>query len=681
MRPASFPSHGSLNPSQPIPAPGKDLLAALLEEIPCGVALFALDGSLLHFNKEARRLLEEKYPELARGHYADYASVGIRADGSDYPVEEYALARCLRTGRPQAAETMGFRLADGRTAWAIFAATPVFDPADGRMAGAAVSFVDITERKLSEEVLAEREGRLRTITENVADTILQADRQGRITYINRVHPDLAMERVLGSSVFDYVFPEEHARLREVLTTVFEDRRDCTYESTGPGAAGAPRRYGVKASPVIVGDTVASAIFVARDITDQRATEATLKYLLEDTGSLFGERFLASLVRHIGSTFGVRYCVVGDYDPAHAEVAACAVAVGGQEGAKFRYTLAGTPCADALRKGEACHHPVGVTDLYPEDHLLAEMGVSGYFGMPLRDPGGMILGILVLMDSKPMPIGAEQRQLLSLLSLRAGAELSRIRMDGERARLLELERSARAEAEAAISVRDIFLSVASHELNTPLAALQLQIDGLQRAVRGESAVKLSQERLLAALEHADVIAGRFRRLVGTLLDATQISGTGAIVLDRADHDLVEIAEEAIDHLSEPLARAGCDVTWSEVEHIRGSWDRFRITQCVINLLSNAMKYGRSRPIELSVVRRGGFARLVVRDHGVGVHPKDRDRIFERFERAHDRHYGGLGLGLYIVRQIVRGHGGTIHVESVPGEGAAFHVDLPIVPPPS
>jgi signal transduction histidine kinase len=98
--------------------------------------------------------------------------------------------------------------------------------------------------------------------------------------------------------------------------------------------------------------------------------------------------------------------------------------------------------------------------------------------------------------------------------------------------------------------------------------------------------------------------------------------------------------------------------------------------VTNLLANAIKYGRGRPIELSVTQRGGMAQLMMRDHGIGIAPKEVDRIFGRFERAASaRHYGGLGLGLYIARQIVAAHGGAIRVDSRPDEGATFTVELP------
>ncbi len=401
----------------------------------------------------------------------------------------------------------------------------------------------------------------------------------------------------------------------------------------------------------------------------------LQYLLEGMGALFGERFLEGMVLYLSRTFAVRFCFLGEYDPAGQTVTTRAMAVDGMLAPVMTYTLAGTPCAEVLEQGIVCAHPEGVIDQFASDHLLVEMGIQSYYGLPLRNAEENLNGLLVLMHDRPRRLGEEDVQRLRLFALRAGAEMARMRFETDNARLLAREQAARAEAEAALSVRDVFVSVASHELKTPLAALQLQIDGLLRAARGESAVELSKERLVGALEHAQSLGRRFGRLIDDLLDVSQISATGALVLNREDVDLVAIIEDAIDSLSEPLARAGCDVTWTAVEHVRGSWDRFRIYQCAANLLANAMKYGRGKPIELAVTRSGDGARFTVRDHGVGIDVGDQERIFERFERAHENHYGGLGLGLFIVRRILRTHGGAIRVESVPGEGSLFIVDLP------
>jgi signal transduction histidine kinase len=109
---------------------------------------------------------------------------------------------------------------------------------------------------------------------------------------------------------------------------------------------------------------------------------------------------------------------------------------------------------------------------------------------------------------------------------------------------------------------------------------------------------------------------------------------------------------------------------------GHWDKLRVEQVITNLLTNAIKYGRGRPMELVCDGTPTHGVVRVRDHGIGIDPDQITRIFGRFERAVSaRSYGGLGLGLYIARQIVDAHGGRIEVESWPGEGSLFTIELP------
>ena len=142
------------------------------------------------------------------------------------------------------------------------------------------------------------------------------------------------------------------------------------------------------------------------------------------------------------------------------------------------------------------------------------------------------------------------------------------------------------------------------------------------------------------------------------------------------DLAELARDVVARFHEQLERAGCDLRLTAEEPTRGSWDRALLDQVLTNLISNAIKFGAGAPIDVVVEPRRGSARLTVRDRGIGIATEDVRRIFGRFERAVSaRHYGGLGLGLFVSRQIVEAHGGRIAVESRAGEGSTFTVELP------
>ena len=251
-----------------------------------------------------------------------------------------------------------------------------------------------------------------------------------------------------------------------------------------------------------------------------------------------------------------------------------------------------------------------------------------------------------------------------------------RRQAEEQRLqLALERKARSEAEAAVQMRDEFLSIASHELKTPLTPLLLQMQILLRALRTGGITSDSPEQLAGILEGAERQTRRFATLVEQLLDVSRIAA-GRLELEVEKVDLAEVAASVAARFDAEIARSGSPFTLALDGPVIGRWDRLRLEQVIGNLLSNAIKYGAGKPIELRVDREGETARLVVRDRGIGIDPADQERIFRRFERAaSSRTYAGLGLGLYVVRQIVEAHGGAVRVASAPGAGTAFTVELP------
>jgi PAS domain S-box-containing protein len=227
----------------------------------------------------------------------------------------------------------------------------------------------------------------------------------------------------------------------------------------------------------------------------------------------------------------------------------------------------------------------------------------------------------------------------------------------------------AATQRALQLRDDFLMVASHELRAPVTNVSLKLQQLARQIeRGQPRAAL---RVLADAAFHET--NRLVSLIDALLDAQQAKGQ--LALELVDVDLSELVHDVAERLRVRADQAGSELV-VDVPAIRGRWDRMRIDQVVTNLLLNAFKYGRGRPVRVAAGEHGALVKLEVSDQGIGVSNEDVQRIWGKFERAVPAHYGGLGLGLFIARQIVEAHQGHVDVESVPGIGSTFRVMLPL-----
>ncbi len=232
------------------------------------------------------------------------------------------------------------------------------------------------------------------------------------------------------------------------------------------------------------------------------------------------------------------------------------------------------------------------------------------------------------------------------------------------------------AQLAIQARDEFLSIASHELKTPLTPLRLQTQAVLRMIRNRTQGELEPEKLTQMILTSDRQITRICKLIEDLLDISKING-GRLTFELSEFDITSVVQEVVDRFASQIQAEGSSVVLNLDAPIEGKWDRFRIEQVIVNLLTNALKYGGGKPIEISVQEHPEGVAILVRDHGIGIAKADQDRIFGRFERAvSSAHFGGLGLGLFIVSVILRAHGGRIEVESEPGQGSLFRVVLPL-----
>lgn len=305
-------------------------------------------------------------------------------------------------------------------------------------------------------------------------------------------------------------------------------------------------------------------------------------------------------------------------------------------------------------------------------------LRGWLAVPLVSRGGENLGVIQLSDKYSGEFTEQDQSLLEQFARLAAVVAENARLHEEREHLLARERAARAEAEAAVRARDVFVSVASHELRTPLTTLRLQVDALSRAATGAPS-GASGRPLDARLAVVRRQIDRLELLIGELLDVSRISA-GGLVLRIEPVDLTDVVREVIGRFTEAGRSAGSAISLDAPGPIVGRWDRMRLDQVTTNLLSNALKYGAGQPIAFQLAVGGGRARLNVRDRGIGIAREQQARLFQPFERlVSERHYGGLGLGLWITRRIVERMSGSIRVESERGEGSTFIVELPLDAP--
>jgi PAS domain S-box-containing protein len=418
------------------------------------------------------------------------------------------------------------------------------------------------------------------------------------------------------------------------------RHPIIYEETAELPAGT--RYAeITLIPIFEGSGPVTHILAdIRDVTARRLVEAQREQLLSNAEFLSdATRLLASLdIEHaLGDVARLAVPYLGD---------GCAVDFFGDGGPRRVVAIARDP-----------RTPMFV-DVHPTvlggNALVYRIGSTHCLGVPLLIKGHLTGAIT---------IRAERDRKYSSIDLDLVEELGRrAAMAIDNARLYR-------HAEEALRARDEFLSIAAHEIRGPITSIHLTVQALLQR-------KLRPEALPRAFELIEREDRRLSRFVDELLDLGRLRA-GRLQLQLEDVDLGEVVREVVKRVGAELATSGSSLTVAAQPDVVGAWDRFRMEQLVTNLLSNAIKFGLGKPIEISVSTSDGRARLTVRDHGIGIAPPARARIFKPFERnVSIRHYGGLGLGLHIVNTIVGAMGGSVSVESELGAGSAFIVVLPL-----
>ncbi|WP_288379663.1 hybrid sensor histidine kinase/response regulator [uncultured Massilia sp.] len=254
-----------------------------------------------------------------------------------------------------------------------------------------------------------------------------------------------------------------------------------------------------------------------------------------------------------------------------------------------------------------------------------------------------------------------------------AALERSRQEQET--LLRELNQTQAELQRSLRMRDEFMSLVAHELRTPLNTLFLETQMRSLQLKRGTLASIDPTQFDAMIKRDERQIKAMIRLIDDMLDVSRMR-SGQLSIRPGQVELMNLLERVISDLSLQANATGCKLSLQPHPPVQGCWDEFRIEQVVVNLLTNALRYGGGQPVEVSVQYADDQVRIHVRDEGKGIAVQDLERIFEPYERgARNGEPKGLGLGLYISRQLAVSHGGELRVTSKPGEGSTFTLILP------
>ncbi len=499
------------------------------------------------------------------------------------------------------------------------------------ISGVVVTFSDVTELKRAQE----REATLAAIVESSSDAIISRDLGGAVTSWNLGAESLFWFRaaeMVGRPFASLLPPELHEPLRRLDDEVREGRPVTGVEVECLRKDGRRLLVSLTLSPIRErGGQLSGLSVIMRDIGEKRRAaieSARLAAIVESSDDAIVSKDLNG--------------VVTSWNPGAERL--------------FGYTAAemvGTP----IYRIVPSDHPEDV----PQILAMIAHGerVKNYDTVRVSKTGRRInvsLTVSPLRDETGRIVGASKIARDITDRVRAEDALKR-----------------------GLALRDEFISVASHELKTPLTTMKIQADRLKRAVARQDPAAFSPERVERLVQQTDRQIARLHKLVEEMLEVSRISTKG-LAIHPERFDLSALVQETVELLSSAAGSGASPITTDLPPGVVGCWDRGRLEQVVTNLLTNAYRYGEGRPIRVKVRSDGEWATLTVQDQGIGIAPKDQDRIFDRFERvAGEQVSGGLGVGLYIVKQIASAHGGTVKVHSALGEGATFVVAVPLAVP--
>lgn len=540
------------------------------------------------------------------------------------------------------------------------------------------------ERSRAVERLAQSESRLRRVVDCLPHYVFAKDIDGRYVLANEAIAQSfgveSPEAMIGRTDAELgAEPDEAVAAAAIDRAVLQtDRPRTVPEQTVTDAAGRRRTMQIAKMPFAWTDGAARVVLgVATDVTEIRRAEERLRSVVEGTAATTGDAFFHSLVQHLAQALDVPYVILGALDG--PTVGTRAVWIRDHFGDPFHYPLPGTPCDDVTTRGEQCFYERNVARDFPDSPVLQQLEVESYFGTPLFDFDGQVIGLLAVLDREPLEIDLQDQYLLSIFASRAAAELERQRIEEQshqlQAQVLHVQK---------LESLGVLAGGIAHDFNNLLAGvmgnaglLRIQLDDrspLRPLVReieraAERAAELANQMLAYSGKGRFVVdTHQLNDLVRDMdgLLASSISKKAALHLDLAD-DLPRIEADAT-QLRQVAMNLITNASDAVAASDRGGGTiRVRTRTEILDAPEHVAIYVGDPPAP------GRYVVFEVEDDGVGMSQETQDRLFEPFFSTKRT---GRGLGMAAVLGIVRGHRGAITVESTPEEGSVFRVYLPI-----
>ena len=644
------------------PALAQAYLAAIVESSDDAIIAKNLEGIIQWANPATQRVFGYTPAELIG------QSIRILIPPDRQTEEDRILAHIRDGERVDHLETV--RIAKGgRRIEISLTASPVRD-ASGAIVGVSKTARDITERKRAETALAAQQEWYRVTLASIGDGIIASDPLGQVTYMNGIAEALTgwtNENATGMPLAD-VFRIVNEKTRQ---PVYNPEALLLRSGNIVGLAnhtvlisrdGTERPITDSAAQILDDEgRILGVVLAFRDVTEQRRAEEAIaeqREWFETTLESVGDAVMATDVRgHVVFMNPVAEHLTG-WTVEQARDRACTDI--------FRIVNEDTrqvvenPVTRVLQQGI-------VVGLANHTLLIAKDGTERPIddsGAPIRNRHGRIVGVVLVFRD---------------VSERRRADVERDSAAAERERLLAAERMARAEAERANRLKDDFVAMVSHELRTPLNAILGWTDLM---------LKKPDDPVLIArgLETVTRNTRLQAQLVADLLDISRIV-SGKLSLEIQSVHLASIVEAAIESVEHAAIKKGLTIERDLDETIEPTAaDPGRLHQVLGNLLSNALKFtSNGGTVRVTLRRNGSDAEIIVADNGIGIAPEFLPHVFDRFQQAdasRARRFGGLGLGLSIVKNLVQLHGGSVVAESDgQGRGATFTVTLPASAPPT